>query len=196
MRKVLAIVLTVLMLAVSVSAQINYVEDDARLLTSAETQTLEENFAQYHNEYGFTVALVTVSSLDGQSAAEYASDYYQKAGLDNDGMLFLISERDGLWYLYTSGIAAEVITDEMIAKLETQMKENLESGKYYDACKTLVKKCTNPVCERINADALADKTLEREHRVFVLLGLGGGLLIGIAVVLFLAMRFKKPQNKK
>ena len=174
MRKVLAIVLTVLMLAVSVSAQINYVEDNARLLTSAETQTLEENFAQYHNEYGFTVALVTVSSLDGQSAAEYASNYY----------------------LYTSGIAAEVITDEMIAKLDTQMKADLESGKYYDACKTLVKKCTNPVCERINADALADKTLQREHRVFVFLGLGGGLLIGIAVVLFLSMRFKKPSKKK
>lgn len=196
MRKVFAILLVVLLLAVNVSATTGYVTDNARLLTSAETQTLEDNFIQYHDEYGFTVAMVTVATLSGQSAASFAADYYASAGFDNDGMLFLISERDGLWYLYTSGICAEVITDEMIEKLGTQIRENLETGKYYDACKMVVKKCTNPVCEQMNAYAVSDKTLEREHRTFIVLGLGGGLLVGIAAVLLLAMYFKNPQKKK
>lgn len=196
MRKVLAIVLVILLLAVNVSANTTYVTDDARLLTSAETQTLEDNFSRYHEEYGFTVALATVSSLNGQSAATFASEHYRSASYDNDGMLLLISERDGLWYLYTSGICTEVITAEMIEKLGTQFKADLESGKYYDACKTYVKKCTNPVCEQFNAYALSEKTLEREHRVFVILGLGGGLLMGVAAVLLLAMYFKSPQKKR
>lgn len=196
MKKVIAIVLAVLMLAVTVSAQTNYVTDNARLLTSAEAQTLEDNFSQYHAEYGFSVAMVTVATLDGQSPAAYASVYYGSAGYDNDGMLLLISERDGLWYLYTSGISTEVITDDMIEKLDEQIKPDLESGKYYDACKTVVKKCTNPVCERINADAVSDQTLEREHRTFVFLGLAGGLLVGIAAVLLLAMFFRAPRKKR
>ena len=196
MRKVLAIVLAVLMLAVNVSAQSNYVTDNARLFTSAETETLEDSFNQYQAEYGFSVAVVTVSTLNGQSAESYASAYYASAGFDNDGILLLISERDGLWYLYTSGISTEVITEEMIEKLDGLMKTDLESGSYYNAVKTFVKKCTNPICERINADAVSDKTLEREHRTFLALGLGGGLLVGIAAVLLLEMFFRTPLKKK
>ena len=142
------------------------------------------------------VAVVTVETLNGQTPAAYASAHYQSSGYDNDGMMLLISERDGLWYLYTSGLAAEVISDEMIVKLGTQIKENLESGKYYDACKTFTKKCTNPVCEQINTNAVSDKTLEREHRTFVMLGLGGGLLLGIATVMLLGMSFRKPSKKE
>lgn len=194
MRKLLAIVLVLWMLLTSVSASTFYVTDNARLLTSAETQNLEDSFSQYHEEYGFSVAVVSVETLNGQNPASFASNHYQSSGYDNDGMLLLISERDGLWYLYTSGIAAEVITDEMIAKLSTLIKPDLESGKYYDACKTFTKKCTNPVCEQINANAVSDKTLEREHRTFVVLGLGGGLLIGIAAAMLLTMYLKKPRK--
>lgn len=195
MKKLLAILLVCLMLAVQVSANAGYVTDHARLLTSAETQTMEDSFTQYHSEYSFTVAVVTVSSLNGESAAAYASGHYAAAGYDNDGVMLLISERDGLWYVYTSGIGAEVITDEMIGKLGTYIKEDLEAGKYYDACKTFTKRCTNPICERINENAVSNKTLEREHHVFIALGLGGGLLVGIAAVMVLAMYFKHPKKK-
>ena len=156
MRKVLAIILVILLLAVHVSANSIYVTDHARLLTSAETQTLEDSFNQYHVEYGFTVAVVTVDTLNGQSPAAYAATHYASSGYYNDGMMLLISERDGLWYLYTSGICTEAISDEMIEKLGSYIKEDLESGKYYDACKTFTKKCTNPVCEQINANAVSD----------------------------------------
>ena len=196
MRKVLAIILAILLLAVNVSAKTNYVTDNARLLTSAETQTLEDNFSQYHDEYGFTVALVTVDSLNGRSAASYASEHYEGAGYDNDGIMLLISERDGLWYVYTIGISTEVISNDLVAKLGEQIKEDLESGKYYDACKTFTKKCTNPVCEQINTYAISDKTLEREYNTFLFFGLGGGLLVGIAAVLLLAMYFRTPRKKK
>ena len=196
MRKVFATFLAIFMLAVNVRAETNFVTDDARLLTSAETQTLEDNFSRYHDEYGFTVALLTVVSLNGQSAESYASDHYRAAGYDNDGILLLISERDGLWYVYTSGISTEVITEDMIEKLGAYIKEDLEAGKYYDACKTFTKKCTNPVCEQINANAVSDKTMEREHKTYVFLGLSGGLLVGIAAVLLLAMYFRTPRKKK
>ena len=196
MRKVLAILLVLLMLAVNVSADSNYVTDHARLLTSAETQTLEDSFSQYHAEYGFSVAVVTIDTLKGQSPAAYASAHYRSAGYDNDGMMLLISERDGLWYVYTSGICTEVITDEMIEKLGALIKANLESGEYYDACKTFIKKCTNPVCEQINAYAVSDQTMEREYKTFVVLGLGGGLLIGIAAVMVLVLHLKKPRKKE
>ena len=110
--------------------------------------------------------------------------------------MLLISERDGLWYVYTSGICTEVITDEMIEKLGALIKANLESGEYYDACKTFIKKCTNPVCEQINAYAVSDQTMEREYKTFVVLGLGGGLLIGIAAVMVLVLHLKKPRKKE
>ena len=196
MRKILTVLLAVLMLTVHVSAKSSYVTDHDRLLTSAETQTLEDSFRQYHTEYGFTVALLTVDDLEGADPAAYASEYYHGAGYDNDGVMLLISEQDGLWYVYTSGICAEVITDEMIEKLGSIIKEDLETGNYYNACKTFIKKCTNPVCEHINSFAVSDETLRRENRTFVFLGLGGGLLVGIAAVLSLAVLLKKPFKKK
>ena len=196
MRKLLTVLLAVLMLTVQVSAKSGYVADHDRLLTSAEIQTLEDSFSQYHTEYGFTVAVLTVDDLEGKTPGDYASAYYAEAGYDNDGVMLLISEPDGLWYVYTSGICAEVITDEMIEKLGDIIKEDLETGNYYNACKTFVKRCTNPVCEYINSFAVSDETLKRENRVFVFLGLGGGLLMGIAAVLSLAVLLKKPFKKK
>ena len=196
MRKVLTVLLVLLMLTVSVSAKATYVTDHDRLLTSAETQNLEESFSQYHTEYGFTVALLTVDDLEGEDPADYASQYYKTAGYDNDGVMLLLSEHDGQWYVYTSGVCVEVITDEMLEKLGTIIKEDLDNGNYYDACKTFTKRCTGPVCEHINSFAVSNETIKRENRVFVFLGLGGGLLMGIAAVLSLAILLKKPFQKK
>ena len=195
MRKVIVILLAVLLLAVNVNAATCYVSDQARLLSSAETEALENSFKQYHTEYGFTVAAVTVDTLDGVDPAEYASQYYRKAGYDNDGVMLLISERDGLWYVYTSGVAAEVITDELIAKLGTQMTDELDGGRYYDAYKIFTKKCTTPVCDWFNSDALTNETQVRAHRVYVYLGLGGGLMVGIAAVIGLILLQKKFPQK-
>jgi len=196
MRKILTVLLAVLMLTVTVSAKSGYVTDHDRLLTSAETQNLEDSFSQYHTEYGFTVAVLTTDDLEGQTPADYASKHYHAAGYDNDGVMLLLSEPDGLWYVYTSGICAEVITEDMIEKLGSLIKEDLESGNYYNACKTFTKKCTNPVCEHINSFAVSNETLKRENRTFVFLGLGGGLLVGIAAVLSLAVLLKKPFKKQ
>jgi len=195
MRKIVTVLLAVLMLTLQVSAKSGYVTDHDRLLTSAETETLEDSFLQYHTEYGFTVAVLTVDGLEGKDPVNYASEYYRSAGYDNDGVMLLLSEQDGLWYVYTSGICAEVITEEMIEKLGTLIKEDLETGNYYNACKTFTKRCTGPVCEHLNSFAVSDETMKRENRVFVFLGLGGGLLMGIAAVLSLAVLMKKPFKK-
>ena len=191
MRKIVALALAVLLLAVTVSAQTPFVADNAQLLSNAEAEVLENSFSQYHTEYGFTVAAVTAVSLEEKTAAQYASDYYKASGYDNDGVMLLICENEGQWYLYTSGICSSVIPDATAAQIGASLTEDLEAGNYYDALQSFAQACTEKVCEKLNDDAAAAQVTRSENETYILWGLGGGLLVGILVAALLAV-FARP----
>ena len=106
MRKLIALVLAVLMLAVAVSAQAPYVMDTSGLLTKDEAQQLESGITKIHDAYGFTISVVTASTFGEKTVDAFAKQCYQTYEYDNDGILLLVSEDEGQWYIYTSGQCA------------------------------------------------------------------------------------------
>lgn len=193
MKKLISLLLAALLLAVTVSAQAPSVVDKEGLLSLTEAETLENSFNQYHEEFGFTVAAATAESFGELSAEEYARKCYANNGYDNDGILLLISEGEGQWYIYTSGICAQAISDSDAALIGEALTEDLVAGNYYNAFKTFAEKGTVPVCERLNADAVAADAERNELRIYMTIGLMGGLAVGVlvAVVLwFIARRSK------
>lgn len=196
MKKIVLLVLALILLSVSVAAQAPSVVDKEGLLSLTEAETLESSFNQYHEAFGFTVAAATAESFGGLTAEEFAKKCYEVNGYDHDGMLLLISEGEGQWYLYTTGICAQVISDSDAAEIGQSLVADMESGNYYNAFKTYAEKCTDPVCKQLNTDAIADDAAFNKHQSFLVIGLAGGMGMGIlvAVVLWLVNRRARKRD--
>ena len=98
----------------------DYVVDNGNLLSESEEDALEIKLANLSEKYSFDIVALTVSSLDGKSAMEYADDYYDYNGYRNDGCLLLIStDRD--WWISTKGFGITAITDYGIDVIEQEV---------------------------------------------------------------------------
>lgn len=113
------------------SEHLPLVIDKAGLLSVTEETALEEKAKALQREYGMDVVILTVDSLNGKSAQNYADDYYDRSGYGSDGLLFLLamSERD--WYISTCGDAIDALTDYGIQQLGEQAVGYLSDGDYY-----------------------------------------------------------------
>ena len=186
MKKLFAVLL-ILLMAVSASAQKPFVADADGLLTKTEAKELEASFAEYYDTYGFTLAVHTVESLGDKTPAAAAAAAYKKAGYTNDGALFLICEKEGQWYLYTSGLCALVISDEDLAQLGADILDDLQSDNYADAIRTFAETCAEPVCKELsNQEEAASKT-QKENGRFVIFGMIGGLVVGFMLSILLTV---------
>lgn len=111
--------------------------DDADLLTDSEENELEEKLSEISERQSFDVVVLTVDSLDGKTAEEYADDYYDENGYGQgdgkDGCLFLISMEDRDWHLSTCGYGITAITDYGIDCISELVVPSLSSGEYADA---------------------------------------------------------------
>ena len=94
MRKAVICILILLMLVLPVSAQTSFVTDQSQLLTQEQKAALDEKLTAYHTEYGFSIAVVTVDSLDGKTMEAYAKAHYAESGYDNDCALLMICENE------------------------------------------------------------------------------------------------------
>ncbi len=198
MRKLFAVLL-ILVLAVSVSAQTPFVVDDGGLLNLTEAGELETLCAEYYDTYGFTVAAHTVETLGDQPAAAAAAKAYETAGYGNDGVLLLICENEGQWYIYTSGLCARLISDEDAAAIGEEILTDLQSDNYGKAMETFVKRCAEPVSkEMVNREQQSAKT-QKTNNLYVVFGMVGGLVVGFMVALLFAVgkrERKKPQRRQ
>ena len=114
----LVCVLLVSALILPVSAQTGaYVTDKAGLLLPEEIASLEEQAAALSADYGIDAVILTVDSLEGQSAQNYADDYYDNHGYRDDGVLFLLAMGEREWYISTSGTVIYALTDYGVQQL-------------------------------------------------------------------------------
>lgn len=111
--------------------------DDAGLLSDSERNELLEQLDKTSEEYNCDVAIVTVNSLEGKTAAEYADDFYDYNGYGmgsgDDGILFLISMGERDWAITTYGYAITVFTDAEQEYITDQIMPDLSSGNYKEA---------------------------------------------------------------
>lgn len=136
MKKMTSLLLAVLLLSVlvlSVSANsVSYIADDAGLLYSDEIAALEEKAANLSATYGIDAVILTIDSLGGVSAQDYADDYYDHNGYGEDGVLFLLAMEEREWYISTSGTVIYALTDYGIQQLGEGVLPYLSSGSWYE----------------------------------------------------------------
>ena len=119
-------------LVLPVSAQMgSYVTDQAGLLLPEEIASLEEKAAALSADYGIDAVILTVDSLDGQRAQNYADDYYDNHGYRDDGVLFLLAMTEREWYISTSGSMIYTLTDYGIQQVGEQVVSCFAEGYWY-----------------------------------------------------------------
>ena len=113
------------------SAEGNRVEDWAMLLSQEERAALEETAAGIQSSHDAEVLILTVDSLNGLSAENYADSYYISGGFQEDGILLLLAMTEREWYIYTSGSVIYRFTDRDIQNLGGALAEDLGKGNYF-----------------------------------------------------------------
>lgn len=120
MRKLLAIIMSMLLL-ISVpltafaTSELPMIVDNADLLSGDEEAYLEDTAQQIRNQFEMDVVILTVDSLQGKSAQDYADNYYDDHGYgygtNASGCIFLLAMAEREWYISTCGDAIFALTD-------------------------------------------------------------------------------------
>ena len=114
----LCVILSWMILVLPVSGQtVSYISDEAGLLLPEEIAALEEKSSELANMYQIDPVILTVDSLGGETAQNYADDYYDHSGYRDDGVLFLLAMAEREWYISTSGAVIYSLTDYGIQQL-------------------------------------------------------------------------------
>lgn len=143
LRKLMLLVMSVSIMSVflgfsvSSAAGKKSVIDDAGLIKSSDEKKLDKKIKNIQKDK-FDVVILTVKSLDGKSAQDYADDYYDNNdyGLDNEksGVLFLVSKGDRKYHISTKGAGIKAFTDYGIGRIKEEIKPYLSDGDYFNAC--------------------------------------------------------------
>ncbi len=123
------------------------IRDKDGLLTASQRQELEAKAQAIAAQYGCSLYVLTVDSLNGQGRRSYAEQYYTDNNLGygswRDGVLFLVamgsreyvtvtwSHDPNDWLNY--GTAIKAFTDYGISEMEDQIVPRLSDGDYYGA---------------------------------------------------------------
>ncbi len=140
-RKLISMLLCLVLLAalpLAVRAETVFVIDDAELLTDQEEIQLEEKALSLQDEYGMDVVILTVATLDGASAMNYADDYYDYNGYGEDGVLFLLAMEEREWYISTCGSAMYALGDSDLDTIGDHVVPYLSDGDYYEGFTTFL----------------------------------------------------------
>ena len=143
LRKFMLLVMSVSIMSVflgfsvSSAAGKKSVIDDAGLIKASDEKKLDKKIKNIQKDK-FDVVILTVKSLDGKSAQDYADDYYDNNdyGLDHEksGVLFLVSKGDRKYHISTKGAGIKAFTDYGIGRIKEEIKPYLSDGDYFNAC--------------------------------------------------------------
>ncbi len=124
-------------LALPVSASLPLVVDNADLLTAEEEMELEAFLKEQSDRANGDLVVLTVPSLDGNTAQAYADDYFDYTGYGRgenwNGALFLVAMEERQWAISTCGDVFDAMTESALDTLEDYVIPYLSDGYYYDA---------------------------------------------------------------
>ena len=192
MKKILTLLLAVCLLFAlalpcfashTVSRRLN---DGAGLLNASDAEEIAEQLDAISAKWDMDVAVVTVYSLGGKSAADYADDYYDdpENGFNYDGVLLLIGMQTRDYYISTSGYGMTAFTDAGLEYLCERVEECLRDGDYDEAIETFADLCDDYIKQAKSGRAYDTGNMPKEPFDLVknlLISIGIGLFIGLIV---------------
>ncbi len=133
----LLIIASLAFLTVNVCAnrELPLVYDSAQLLSGSEYDSLLNKLNELSDGIQAEIAVVTVNSLEGKSAMAYADDFYDENGygygVNDDGILLLVSMSEREYYIKKHGTALQSIDDYELMDIEDSFIDYLSDGDYY-----------------------------------------------------------------
>lgn len=217
MKKFFSILMCLLLLALlpfpaDAASDLTCVVDEANLLTQAELSSLEQKAQNLGTQCEADIVIVTVDSLDGQSAQSYAEDYFDSkgygSGADHSGILFLLALSEREWYISTSGDMVDTITGYDIDSIGEEMTPNLSSGNYAQALtqylsllETVLKveksqpdSGSHPVYLPETQKNPAHPPEKNQPNILLSLGIGAAVAAVVVGIMCLSMNTKRPQQ--
>ncbi len=159
--------------------------DDANLLSAEEKTELLNKLDEISNRQQMDIVVVTVDSLEGASAMQYADNFYDMHGYgfgtEKDGVLFLISMEERDWYITTTGYGITAFTDAGLEYLSEQFLNDLSTGAYATAFTIFAELCDDFITQARNGNPY-DISFAEESFAFAR---NFGIAFGIAFLLSL-----------
>ena len=139
-----------LIFTITINADLNFVVDDANLLSSQEETKLRIDLENFKNEYNMDAVIVTSNNLNGKSQQDYADDYFDYngygVGKEKSGLLLLIDMENRNIWISTSGEAIKYFTDNRIDNIVEDITSYLKNGDYFGGCNVFINDInTNPL---------------------------------------------------
>lgn len=180
MKKLTSIILCMI-LVLSLALTANAAEyppvfDKAGILSDFDAEFLADRAQEISQLAEIDIVILTVPSLDGKTAQDYADDYYDYNGYGENGVIFLLAMAEREWHISTCGTAIDALTDDVLYDIEEDILPDLSSGNYDDAFLSFL----NTVDVYMIDDPVGDAL------VCLLMGSGAGLIV--AVIALLIMR--------
>lgn len=108
-------------LTCSASEGLPAIVDHADLLDSTQESALETKAQELRTQLELDIVILTVDSLNGHTAQNYADDFFDVNGYGyngtDDGVLILLAMEEREWYISTCGKAIYALTDYGIQEL-------------------------------------------------------------------------------
>lgn len=131
--------------------------DMADLLSDSEEADLSGLLDEISTRQQVDVVVVTVGSMEGKTAMEYADDYYDENGYGfgdgRDGILLLVSMEDRDWYISTSGYGITAVTDAGREYMAENFLDDLSAGEYAAAFTSFADQCDDYLTQAKTGEA-------------------------------------------
>lgn len=141
------------------------VADFADLLQDEEEAALADTLDEISGRQQADIVVVTVDSLDGVTAMEYADDFYDDNGYGfgdgGDGILFLVSLEERDWYMSAKGSGITAFTDAGLEYISEQVMGDLSSGEYAAAFGTFARLCDDFLTQAASGEPYGANSLPK-----------------------------------
>jgi TonB family protein len=138
-----------------------YVNDYAGVIDSGDKSRLDLICKDLDQKMGIQMAIVTIESLEGQSAKDFATDlanlWCVSCKETNRGLLILIAVEDRQWRISVSRSLESTMPDEDAARLGREMLPLLKTGDYGKALLQLAEHIQSETAQKVESNRHADE---------------------------------------
>ena len=216
-----AVLCLLLLLCIPLSAfamlqDIQYVVDNADILSDSEHIELDSIADRLSRTYDIDVLIMTVDFLAGKTAQEYAESLYDRTDANWSGgywatenaILFLLAMDEREWYISTAGNAIYVFTDYGLDVLGDSVIPYLSEGEYFEGFYTYLNllpdyfdayESGSPIDGYTENDYYAERSevvyYEDQNQINWILSVAIGLIAALISILIMigAMNTKRQQ---
>ncbi len=187
---------------VSAAGDLPRLVDDADLLSDSEEAALQNQLDEISERQRVDIVVVTVNSLEGMSAMEYADDFYDYYGYGfgdtRDGILLLICMEERDWYISTCGYGITAVTDAGLEYMSEAFLSDLSEGNYAAAFTVFAELCDEFIRQADAGMPYDVANLPREpFGVFsnLLIALGTGFVISLIATGIMKSKLKTVHSQ-